>query len=167
MYANQLYALLKLDRVASRYFLGVFSCDKLLNEHFPKKECFVIVNTAPSNKNGEHWILLYNKKSKTIIFDSLAKKHAYYGMCFLKAVHHFSQHTKTVVSMKKSIQSESSVYCGLFCLYVAHQLARRKSINTILSKFSKNNKKDNDAKILILVQKLFFKWKKSMEKYVH
>lgn len=162
MYANQLTASIKFDNVSSRYFRGVYSCDKLLSENFSQhQKCFVIVNTAPSNSMGLHWILLYktSKSSKIIIFDSLAKKPEYYGACFMKSIHHFASFTKypyNFVLSNKVIQSDASKTCGIYCIYFAYELSRRKSINMIALKFS-NNKSENDTQIILWFKKYFHK----------
>lgn len=150
MYTHQLSALVRLDTVTSRHFRGVFSCDGLLLERFPHNNCFVIVNTAPSTEKGKHWILLF-KKTKTILFDSLAKKLSDYDQCVISAIQHFSGDLNKIIHTSKRIQSSSSTFCGYFCLYVAHELSRRKGINSILLKFS-NDKTDNDTQIIYWFQ---------------
>ena len=51
------------------YFMGCYSPDLLPSfpNSFPRT---LIINTMPSNKEGEHWVALLLKKKKCYYFDS-------------------------------------------------------------------------------------------------
>jgi hypothetical protein len=152
MFANQITAALKLDKLTRKSFVGVFSCDKLDHvELINNEEACIVVNTAPSNHSGLHWILLYKLESgeNLVFFDSLAKLPQDYGSCLENIVKHVSCFTKrpnNYTCLNKVLQSGESAICGVYCIYAAHQLCRGKSISMIQNKFS-DNKNSNDKLI--------------------
>ena len=54
----------------SATFLGVFAQDELPQQQQLPAASFLIVNTDPSSKPGEHWILLWWSDEERILFDS-------------------------------------------------------------------------------------------------
>ena len=70
------------------------------------KDTFAIINTQPSNMQGEHWIMTANFWHELYFADSLGRK----GYSF------FKQHYKQM--MPAHLQSNPSV-CGFFTKYSA------------------------------------------------
>ena len=70
---------------------------------------FAIINTQPSNMQGEHWILIAKPRQILYFADSLGRK----MYSFLKQ--HYEQ------MMPESLQSHPSV-CGFHTIYAAFQL---------------------------------------------
>ena len=70
---------------------------------------FAIINTQPSNMQGEHWILIANSRQKLYFADSLGRK----KYSFLKQ--HYEQ------MMPEPLQSHLSV-CGFYTIYAAFHL---------------------------------------------
>ena len=70
---------------------------------------FAIINTQPSNMQGEHWIMIANFRQELYFADSLGCK----GYTFLK------QHYKQM--MPAPLQSHPSV-CGFYTIYAAFHL---------------------------------------------
>ena len=72
-------------------------------------DTFAIINTQPSNMQGEHWIMIANFQHDLYFADSLGRK----GYSFLK------QHYKQM--MPALMQSHPSV-CGFYTIYAAFHL---------------------------------------------
>ena len=70
---------------------------------------FAIINTQPSNMQGEHWITIANFRQELFFADSLGRK----KYSFLK------QHYKQI--MLAPLQSHPSV-CGFYTIYAAFHL---------------------------------------------
>ena len=70
---------------------------------------FAIINTQPSNMQGEHWIMIANSRQKLYSADSLGRK----KYSFLK-----QQYEQM---MPEPLQSHPSV-CGFYTLYAAFHL---------------------------------------------
>ena len=87
-------------------YLGSFPSD-----HVPilDNDTFAIINTQPSNMQGEHWIMIANFRHEWYFADSLGRK----GYSFLK------QHYKQM--MPSPLQSHPSV-CGFYTIYAAFHL---------------------------------------------
>ena len=87
-------------------YLGSFPSD-----HVPTldNDTFAIINTQPSNMQGEHWIMIANFRHELYFADSLRCK----GYKFL------NQHYKQM--MPAPLQSHPSV-CGFYTIDAAFQL---------------------------------------------
>ena len=72
-------------------------------------DTFAIINTQPSNMQGEHWIMIANSRQKFNFADSLGRK----KYSFLK-----QQYEQM---MPEPIQSHPSV-CGFYTIYAAFHL---------------------------------------------
>ena len=88
-------------------YLGSFPSD-----HVPTldNDTFAIINTQPSNMQGEHWIMIANFQHELYFADSLGRK----GYSFLN-----NQHYKQM--MPALLQSHPSV-CGFYTIYAAFHL---------------------------------------------
>ena len=88
------------------WYLGSFPSD-----HVPTLDIdtFAIINTQPSNMQGEHWIMIANFRHELYFADSLGRK----GYSFLK------QHYKQMIPAP--LQSHPSV-CGFYTIYAAFHL---------------------------------------------
>ena len=89
------------------WYLGSFPSDYV---PFPDNDTFAIINTQPSNMQGEHWIMIANFRHELFIADSLVRK----GYSFLN-----NQHYKQM--MPAHLQSHPSV-CGFYTTYAAFHL---------------------------------------------
>ena len=73
-------------------------------------DTFAIINTQPSNMQGEHWIMIANFRHELYFADSLGCK----GYSFLN-----NQHYKQM--MPAPLQSHPSL-CGFYTIYAAFHL---------------------------------------------
>ena len=87
-------------------YLGSFSSDYVPTLD---NDTFAIINTQPSNMQGEHWIMIAKFRQELYFADSLGCK----GCSFLKQ--HYNQ------MMPAPLQSHPSV-CGFYTKYAAFHL---------------------------------------------
>ena len=117
---------------------------------FPKS---FVINTEPSNiESGGHWILATifkeNKYIAIEIFDSLAL-----GSDLLP-----NQLRRQLGQLGKlnysnlQIQSYTSDYCGLFCLYRCLSINAGHTLERFYRSFSMTNLNDNDSKVVTLIE---------------
>ena len=96
-------------------YLGSFPSDYAPALH---NDTFAIINTQPSNMQGEHWIMIANIRHELYFVDSLGRN----GYTFLK------QHYKQM--MPAPLQPHPSV-CGFYTIYAAFHLFKfRQEQNT-------------------------------------
>ena len=88
------------------WYLGSFPSDYVPTLD---NDTFAIINTQPSNMEGEHWIMIANFRHELYFADFFGCK----GYSFLK------QHYKQM--MPALLQSHPSV-CGFFTIYAAFHL---------------------------------------------
>ena len=72
-------------------------------------DTFAIINTQPSNMQGEHWIMIANSRQKLYFADSLGPEK------YSCLEHHYEQ------MMPEPLQSHPSV-CGFYTIYAAFHL---------------------------------------------
>ena len=89
-------------------YLGSFSSDYVPTLD---NDTFAIINTQPSNMQGEHWIMIANSREKLYFADSLGRK----KYSFLK-----QQYEQM---MPEPLQSHPSV-CGFYTIYAAFHLLK-------------------------------------------
>ena len=87
-------------------YLGSFPSDYVQTLD---NDTFAIINTQPSNMQGEHWIMIANSREKLYSTDSLGRK----KYSFLK-----QQYEQM---MPEPLQSHPSV-CGFYTIYAAFHL---------------------------------------------
>ena len=133
MFASELYRLINSDNLLKNVFADFNSKDYLPKiKVFPNQPRAFIINTDYSDSIGEHWILAYFTKKAKYVLDPLAMPIQHYGR-------EFGQWLATqgnVIKLKKPVQADKSILCGLFVLYFMYHLSRRKTISAILKSFS-------------------------------
>ena len=104
---------------------------------------FTIINTnLERSKEIGHWVMIFNLKSKFLFFDSFAKKPTHYGGS-LSAI---ASRCKILAPFQ--LQANTSITCGIYCIYFAYHLCMHKPIKSILKKFSKKNLVNNEKQVL-------------------
>ena len=126
------------DPCIRRYYGGVIALDELPKAKVPDKTIY-IVNTDPSYKKRQHWILIWYHDIPEY-FDPLA--------------HFPSPQMQESLFFKKSfyrntcqVQPSFSVKCGEYCLFYAYYHARGYSMGKIMEKFYSSRLKFNDFKV--------------------
>lgn len=143
MNGRELSDVLEKDNYAKRVFKGVVPRDKLADLEPLSPPALYIVNTDPSYRKGEHWVVLYfDGTGKAEYFDSFGLPPRHREMSeFLRRFALTSKHNK------KCLQPVLSSTCGLYCLYYALKKSRGYSLPRIVSIFHSQKPRANDMKI--------------------
>ena len=141
----QLNKILEIDKFSKKVFIGTFPID-LLPEKI-KYPCCMIINNQPSKEAGEHWIAVYFNKNRTCdFFDSFANSPKFY-----KLHNYMKRFCKGINFNKKKIQSNRSLYCGIYCVLFILFKSRGYSMKKFTNFFK--NPISNDKSIRKLIKK--------------
>ena len=93
-------------------FLGTFASDRLPARLPPKRPLFLVCNTDPHTRRGQHWIAMFiDKDGRGEYFDSLHQD----------ALPAFARYLdERCVSWKtnsRQLQSAASRFCGQYCVF--------------------------------------------------
>ena len=114
--------------IYNKNFLGCYASDQIdiLPKTLPKS---LIINTANSDTDGEHWVALVLQKKRCFYFDS-------FGLPIMnKNILHFLQKYKKVMYSDICIQDSNSEKCGKFCIAFIKYVQSRNSYNDFIAKF--------------------------------
>ena len=125
------------------YFRGVKAAN-MLPHHIERYPAFYIVNSSLWWESGEHWLLIFGAAADQplIFFDSLGKRprqHSPFIERFLTL-----NSSPFYVSNIRRWQPPTSKLCGLYCLFVGHELCRGQTLASTLSRFDPINLTAND-----------------------
>ena len=118
---DEINSLIHACKLLKYKFCGVFAAD-----NFPLKlsqNRFIIVNVSSSDSIGTHWTLLCRKNGNYIFADPLGQKLTSYKCLYnrLASAALDIQHVYELLR-NQPIQTQNSILCGLFCIYVAHYI---------------------------------------------
>ena len=87
-----------------------------------KDKTFLIMSASNSDQPGTHWLLFARADGQVFFADPLGQKLTTYPNVYKYARRLMSLHDGETnqILMNRPIQSENSVLCGLYCVYVAH-----------------------------------------------
>ena len=106
----------------SKYkFCGVFAADIFSLEL--SQNTFIIVKVSSSDSIGTHWTLLCRKNRSYIFADPLGQKLTSYKSLYNRLAS-AALYIQSVYELLRNqpIQTQNSILCGLFCIYVAHYI---------------------------------------------
>jgi hypothetical protein len=116
-----------IDRISKKLcknYYGIYPCDYLdsIFSSLKKKTFFsVIVNLSPSTEIGDHFIAIVKRSHKLLYIDSFGKK------CFNRQISDFMQKFDIPIFCNTTkIQSELSIFCGFFCIYMCVKYDEKK-----------------------------------------
>lgn len=110
-----------------------------------------IVNTAPSNEEGEHWCCLFVKRNyECEFFDSFGNPPNIYNL-----VNSFVPGCKHITYTTKMVQSIEAKTCGHHCIFYAISRAKNMNVSAILKLYSDVHLKQNDDMVYNYVLKHF------------
>lgn len=136
MNTKQLYKALIQNEITEPFFDGIYPRDLLVD--ITSKPNLIICNTDTSDKKGEHWLLFFFNKDKSVdFFDSLGKNIYSYG----KEIVNFAK--TYAVSFNEStdrMQPFNSSLCGHYCLFYAYYKCKGYNMKNILKKMSSADK---------------------------
>lgn len=134
-------------------FYGVWPCDQLhLLSHIKQRPVFLVVNTDPADKPGEHWLALtLDKFGGASFFDSygfppIFQHYPKSILNFLKA------HSSEIMYHSFQLQRIDSSVCGHHCIfYLCHRACGLSMVQT-LKKYTTDVSK-NDSMVYNFVKK--------------
>lgn len=137
---------------------GVLSADQLDDLEVDRRRQLLVCNILPMSKKNDmgHWILLFISAKTCYVFDSYAFKLANYGDHFTRF--HRRIKREVVYLNKRQIQSNFSLVCGAYCVYIAHVIivhGVRQVQKHVRTHFNNDNKNVNDRNVLKLCYRLF------------
>ena len=114
------------------------ACAKdLLPDRKPIHTKAYIVNTDLSDDPGEHWVAVYFRDNRVIYFDS-------YGMSPDKdyILPFIKRNSSGWIQNTEMLQDPWSKTCGMWCIYIIHQLNRGYDLKTAIHKELKGTGED-------------------------
>jgi hypothetical protein len=140
--AREIRNTLLLDPIGRRTFHGVYSRDNMPVTLPVGRDCSLIVNTDAKNGQGLHWIVLYITKNRDncVYFDSFGRGPSAIRE-FSKFVH---RHVRRGTYNARQLQDVRSTACGLYCVYVIHELSGGKHIMDVLGRFGTNTRQNDE-----------------------
>ena len=112
----------------NKNFMGCYAWNQLppLPRTFPKS---LIINTANSDSDGEHWVALLLQHNRCFYFDS-------FGLPVINEnIIHFLRKYKKVTYTDICIQHMYSDNCGKFCIAFIKNVNSKSSYNNFISQF--------------------------------
>lgn len=126
MNSNQIDQILRKNKFTKKYFLGVYSSDKLPTRLLKYPYCFV-ANTDPHWLKGQHWISIWVSSPRSVeYFCSLGQKPN-------KPFQDYLDKFKKIQTNDKQIQGANENTCGYFCIYFLMSRATGQSFSEIMS----------------------------------
>ena len=134
---------LRKDQITKKIFLGVFARNELPPRPlFPS--CFIL-NTAPRENPGEHWLAFYyDKNGFCDFFDSYGKRPSHFGL------ESYLNYTSNKWSFNKKRIQGNRPYCGHYALLYLLFRSRGKSLNFFKKFGTRYSKNDQIIKILLI-----------------
>ena len=106
---------------------GEVCAKDLLPEKKPLDVKAYIVNTDISTDPGEHWVAIYFRRDQVIYFDSYGRPpEEQYVLPFIE------RNSSRWIHNKECLQSPWSKVCGMWCIYIIHQLNKGLALNTAI-----------------------------------
>ena len=140
----QIETVIKTSSILKARYNGICTASHL-NQRYMKSG-YVIVNTSSRADIIGHWLLFFIDNSRKLYFyDSFGKHVEYYG----GAIAHFynSYPYAKIMAITYPIQYKTSLLCGVYCLYFAHEQSRNLALKKIVSIFKRNDRRGNDLKM--------------------
>lgn len=143
---EQIDEILKNVAATRRWYRGCYAVDQLSSVIIRRHELNIVIsNTIPSTSSiVGHWIAIFIQPNLLTFFDSFGRSPELFPSEIRSFVNLYSP---PLLWNKLAIQGEKSCLCGLFVIFVSVQIASGRSLSTILSWFSKRNRKLNDRLI--------------------
>lgn len=129
-------------------FLGTFASDRLPARLPSKRPLFLVVNTDPHDRPGEHWVAIYvDRESKGEYFDSLHQPTP------IKFSNYLDKFCATWKTNSQQLQSGASRFCGHYCVFYCMFRSLDYSLDRIESCFT-NDTGVNDIFVHGIICKL-------------
>lgn len=137
-------------KTCGKNFVGVYPCD--IKPKIKRRHTFsVIFNTDPHFKEGDHFVAIFCDKRNIFYFDSYGEEcNNQYIRDFVnehKLGRHYSHNERT-------IQSDTSIFCGFFCLSFILAQMKNISLTRYQEIFNPTNLNINDQIVINLITSL-------------
>ena len=147
------------DPLCSRYYLSIYSADKIPEYIAPKK--FLVYNeTKSTDELGSHWCLISTTREQYLdVLSSIAIEN--FKTEFPRLVKCALNTKRKIFTFDKSLQSYQSTACGSYCIFFGYCISRLFSPNEIINTFFKKTYRSdvlriwNDLKVCVIVKILF------------
>ena len=125
------------------FFRGTFASNQLPYVYMLDPPFALVVNTAPSAEEGDHWVAYYSDdRNQLEYFDSLGKPPLTAVRCQYNV---------------RRIQGACSSVCGEYCIYFLHSRAvKNVSLEEFINSFSEKNLEKNDKLVYRIVHHEFY-----------
>ena len=144
--------MIECDPVLKESVVGVYAADRLPRK-VPGYPYGFIPNTDIQTKPGQHWCAFYDDGSGHIhFFDSFGRPPSSNSEYFEKWIR---EHAKTLTINRSRIQSDSSVYCGLYCILILRKLIMREKMEDIINLFDEHHTEANDSYVFALMTLMY------------
>ena len=131
---------MRLDEKNRDHFYGVYSLD-LIPQKLPNPS-LVIANLDYSTDKGSHWVVLHRVNNEIVEhFDSAGRQPK------RDIVNNLFSNALSYKYNNRRVQNYHTDTCGLFCLYYSYHSSRGRTMQSIVSDFSLNFKKNEDMVI--------------------
>lgn len=130
-------------------FLGVYPCDIQPSVCDHKKAFSIIFNTGDSKTRGKHFVAIYINKKYLYYFDSFGEIPMDNNIKkFIKE----NQKRRKIINFNFQIQSDSSSFCGFYCLAFLLSKDRRK-YSLFKKMMNRKNLLKNDVVVISFIVK--------------
>ena len=118
---DEINSLIQACKLLKYNFCGVFAADNFSLKLSQNR--FIIVNVSSSDSIGTHWTLLCRKNGNYIFADPLGQKLTSYKYLYNRLAS-AALDIQNVYELLRNqpIQTQNSILCGSFCIYVAHYI---------------------------------------------
>jgi len=131
-------------------FVGVYSSDRIPLKCYKLKNFCMILNLDSHNEPGSHFVSIHYKNNYLEYFDS-------YGLPpiipkIIDFIRYLTTNKNAALKInKKKIQSNTSMFCGLFCL--GHLMSKNLmfTMDDYVSIYSKNTLELNDELVVYFI----------------
>ena len=121
--ANTIDKIIALDPCLKYKYKGCFSCDNFPSSGY--NNSFSIINTAPKNHQGEHWVLIAGKRGQVVFYDSFGRHFPTYFPNIFQRVDAGDKQLVQLFPTASFVQHPDSYLCGIYCVFVAHHIYNR------------------------------------------
>lgn len=132
MDTSEIQLALQTNSLTKPIFVGVFPSNHIPNNFYStlKDKC-VVFNFDENDEPGSHWVVMYKTATQYI---------EYFDPYGLPPIHeHIYEKAKGKIRYNiKQLQSNESVFCGLYCLYFVYKKALGYKLQDIVRPFTEN-----------------------------
>lgn len=147
--------LLRHNKYTNRYFLNVYSADKLPKRINKCSTKIIIANFSPSTSPGTHWVAFLFKPKIVEFFDPAGDISLRQNKLFQDFI--ARNRRRKMIYNTNALQSLHSDTCGEWCCIYTLYRSKNKSFKNFLKSFNFKDKLEGDKRVRYLLAKHFLK----------